>query len=406
MSEQRLTIARMGWRGEGIADGRDGPVFVAYTLPGEVVTAEVDGERGTLRRVETASPERVVAFCKHFGSCGGCQLQHWTDDAYRTWKRGQVRQAFAKRKLDVKIADLIDGHGEGRRRISLHVRRNGPHVTAGFMAARSHTPHDIDHCPILVSALQKAPDLARAIGAVLGDCDVAITATDVGLDAVAKAERKIVAQELAKLAALAERLGLARFAVNGEVITTRVAPAVMMGKVLVQIPPGSFLQATTRGEAVLADLVMQAAGKAKSIADLFSGCGPFALRLAEKSKVQAFDSDRPAIAALQAAVRGVQGLKPVTATVRDLMREPLVGGELKDFDTVVFDPPRAGAEAQARQLAKSKVKTVIAVSCDPTTLARDAEILIGGGYKLETITAVDQFKWTSHVETVAVFRKA
>ena len=161
MSEQRLTIARMGWRGEGIADGRDGPVFVAYALPGEVVTAEVDGERGTLRRVETASPERVVAFCKHFGSCGGCQLQHWTDDAYRTWKRGQVRQAFAKRKLDVKIADLIDGHGEGRRRISLHVRRNGPHVTAGFMAARSHTPHDIDHCPILVSALQKAPDRSR-----------------------------------------------------------------------------------------------------------------------------------------------------------------------------------------------------------------------------------------------------
>ena len=161
MSEQRLTIARMGWRGEGIADGRDGPVFVAYALPGEVVTAEVDGERGTLRRVETASPERVVAFCKHFGSCGGCQLQHWTDDAYRTWKRGQVRQAFAKRKLDLKITDLIDAHGDGRRRISLHVRRKDGVVTAGFMAARSHTLHDIDRCPILLPALQTRSEERR-----------------------------------------------------------------------------------------------------------------------------------------------------------------------------------------------------------------------------------------------------
>ena len=192
---------------------------------------------------------------------------------------------------------------------------------------------------------------------------------------------------------------------NAEVIATRHPPVVVLGKAAVVVPPGSFLQATAAGETALAALVMESLGRAKSVADLFCGCGPFALRMAERVKVEAFDSDRAAIAALSTAVKNTPGLKPVTATVRDLFREPVVANELKDFDTVVFDPPRAGAEAQAKQLAKSKVKTVIAVSCDPQTLARDAEILVGGGYALDRITAVDQFKWSSHVETVAVFRK-
>ena len=403
MTEKRLTIARMGWRGEGVADG---PVYVAYALPGETVTADVEGERGVLRAVETPSPERVAAFCRHFGSCGGCQLQHWAEPAYSTWKADQVVQAFAKRGLTVKVAALIDAHGAGRRRVSLHGRRKEGVATAGFMAARSHALHDLDCCPILVPALRDAPGLARAVAAVLGDCDVAISATDGGLDVSIKAERKVVVAEHAKLAALADRLDTARLAVNGEVIVTRRAPTVAMGKAKVAIPSGSFLQATAEGEQALADLVLGGLRKAKSVADLFCGCGPFTFRLAEHARVQAFDSDRPAIAALQAAARMTQGLKPIAAAVRDLMREPLVAGELKDFDTVVFDPPRAGAEAQAKQLARSKVKTVIAVSCDPATLARDAEILAGGGYRLETITAVDQFKWSSHVETVAVFRKA
>ena len=152
-------------------------------------------------------------------------------------------------------------------------------------------------------------------------------------------------------------------------------------------------------------MVCDGLGKAKSVADLFSGCGPFTFRIAERARVRAFDSDRPAIAALIAAQRTASGLKPVSAEARDLFRAPLVASELKDYDTVVFDPPRAGAEAQAKQLARSQVKTVIAVSCDPVTLARDAAILVGGGYALEAVTAVDQFKWTAHVETVAIFRR-
>ncbi len=402
MTERRLVIARLGFRGEGVADG---PVYVAGSLPGETVLADVEGERGVLKAVVTASPQRIAAFCKHYGQCGGCQLQHWEVTAYRQWKADQVVQAFARRGIEIATPELIDAHGDGRRRVSLHVRKKDGVVTAGFMAARSHRLHDLDACPIVVPALAGSPEMARVIGGVLGDCDVALTATDAGLDCAIRAERKVVEQEYAKLARLAEQLAVSRFTVNGETIVTKIQPALVIGKARVPLPPASFLQATAKGEAVLAALVLDGLGKAKSVADLFCGVGPFALRIAERVKVQAFDSDRPAIAALQAAVRKADGMKPVTSAVRDLMKEPLVSGELKDFDTVVFDPPRAGAEAQARQLAKSQVKTAIAVSCDPATLARDAEILIAAGFKLKTITAVDQFKWSSHVETVAVFAR-
>ena len=180
-------------------------------------------------------------------------------------------------------------------------------------------------------------------------------------------------------------------------------PVVSIGKALVRVPPGSFLQATKAGEEALANLVLASLGRSKSVADLFCGVGPFALRIAERAKVTAIDSDKPAITSLAQAARLTTGLRPLKAEVRDLMREPLVASELKEFDTVVFDPPRAGAEAQARQLAKSTVKTIVAVSCDPATFARDAEILVGGGYKQKSLTAVDQFKWTSHVEIVGTF---
>lgn len=403
MTEQRLKIERLGFRGEGVAEG---PIYVAGTLPGETILADIDGERGILKAVEIASPQRAAPFCKHYGQCGGCQLQHWDEAAYRQWKADQVVQAFKRCGVEIATPPLIDAHGEGRRRVSLHVRKSGSLVTAGFMAARSHRLHDIDTCPILVPALANAMEAARAIGAVLGDCDVALTATDGGLDCGVRAERQVVAQEHAKLARLAGELAVSRFTVNGETIVTRAQPVLTIGKARVPVPPASFLQATRQGEEALARLVLEGLGKARSVADLFCGIGPFALRIAERLKVQAFDSDKPAIAALQVAVRATQGLKPLTSEVRDLMKAPLVSGELKDFDTVVFDPPRAGAEAQARQLAKSEVKTAIAVSCDPVTLARDAAILVEGGFVLKAITAVDQFKWSSHVETVAVFQRS
>jgi 23S rRNA (uracil1939-C5)-methyltransferase len=234
---------------------------------------------------------------------------------------------------------------------------------------------------------------------------VAVTATLTGLDVSVRAERKILAREHANLAGFLGALKLARLSVNGEVIATAVPPRLRIGRAEVALPPGGFLQATALGEETLAELVLAGVGKAKSVADLFCGIGPFALRLAERARVEAHDSDRAAIAALGAAQRATPGLKPVTTAVRDLFREPLVPNEMKQFDAVVFDPPRAGAEAQAKQLARSSVAAVVAVSCDAGSFARDAAILAAGGYRLTRLTAVDQFKHSSHVEIVALFTR-
>ncbi len=405
MIERRLEITGLGRRAEGLAMDEGQAFFVPYALPGETVAAAVDGERTSILRIEKASSERVQPFCPYFGACGGCQLQHWNGKPYGVWKRGLVETALRRRHIGTPVAGLVDAHGLGRRRVSIHVRRKDAQVTAGFMQMRTHALVDIERCPILVPALKNAMPIARALGAKFGDCDVALTATDGGVDASVKAERKIVERESPKLAGLAEALDLARFTVNGDVIVTRRAPSLKIGRCDVVLPPVSFLQATAAGEACLAECVIAAIGKAKSVGDLFCGLGPFTLRLAETTRVAALDNDKTAIAALTQAIRATPGLKPVETAVRDLYREPLVANELKSFDAIVFDPPRSGAEAQARQIAKSNVKIIVAVSCDPITLARDAEILIGGGYRLEAVTPIDQFKWTSHVESVAVFNR-
>jgi 23S rRNA (uracil1939-C5)-methyltransferase len=405
MTETVLSIVDVGRRGEGIGHVNERAVFVPGTLPGEEVRAQGEGERLALSDVVKPSPDRVTPFCRHYGRCGGCQLQHWREEPYQAWKKGLVEQALAAKGITAAVRTLIDAHGAGRRRVILHARKRGQEVTAGYMEARSHNLLDIDVCPILDPALERSFDIARALAAKLADCDVAVTVTRSGLDVSVKAERSIVVQEHAKLAALVNELKLARLSVNGEVMATAIPPRLLIGRAEVVLPPGGFLQATQAGEDALASLVIAGVGKAKQVADLFCGVGPFALRLAEKAKVEAYDSDRAAIAALNAAVKTTSGLKPVMAAARDLFREPLVPNEMKTFDAVVFDPPRAGAEAQAKQLARSKVKTVVAVSCDVQSFARDAAILIEGGYALKDIAAVDQFKWSSHVEMVAVFAR-
>jgi 23S rRNA (uracil1939-C5)-methyltransferase len=389
-----VTIESLNWRGEGVS----GEKIFRHVLPGEVVD-------DTTGRVVQSSPERINAFCKYYARCGGCQLQHWEMGAYQTWKMNLITTALAKRGIDASVSKIIDAHGVGRRRVSLHVRKRDGVVTAGFMAPRSHDLIDIDQCPILTPALDSATTIARRLGSRLGDCDVALTAADNGLDVAVKVERKVAEEQLPKLAGLVGELKLLRLTVNGSLVATQGTPTIAMGKGLVQLPAGSFLQATQQGEETLSARVLEVLGKSKSVADLFCGIGPFALRIANHAKVLAVDTDKPAINALAQAVRVTPGIKPLRTEVRDLMREPVVVSELKEFDAVVFDPPRAGAEAQAKQLAKSAVKTVVAVSCDPASFARDAEILVSGGYKLKSLTAVDQFKYTSHVETVGVFSR-
>jgi 23S rRNA (uracil1939-C5)-methyltransferase len=412
MSE-RLVMARLGARGDGIADTPAGAVYVPYTLPGE--TVEVDAwpghpDRRHLIKVDAASPERIAPICPHFGICGGCALQHLATARYRDWKRALVTQALAQADINAPVDDLIDAHGEGRRRAVFHARRGVRDVLeVGFAALRAHHVVAIDRCPILAPGLDGAIESAWAIAEILAGerkpLDIQVTASDAGLDVDVRGSGPLTAARMGELARVAERRRLARLTRHGEIVAQRAVPTTKMGRAQVVLPPGAFLQATAAGEAALARLVDAYCEGARTVADLFAGIGPFVLRLAERARVTAADNDADAIAALARAAAGTQGLKPIEAIERDLFRRPFAPAELKRFDAVVFDPPRQGAEAQARMLAASAVPTVVAVSCNPATFARDARILVDGGYRLMRVTPVDQFLYSAHVELVARFQR-
>ena len=412
MAEQ-IAIARIGHRGDGVADTPAGPIYVPYTRPGETVEVEPwpgHPDRRHLIRVDVASAERIAPVCPHFGTCGGCALQHWSAARYRDWKRALVVEALAQAGLDAPVAGLIDAHGEGRRRAVFHARR-GTHdvLEVGFAALRAHHLVAIDRCPVLAPALAGSIEAAWAIAETLErekkPLDIQVTATDAGLDVDVRGSGPLTAARGGELARIAERHRLARLTRHGELVSQRAPPAVTIGRARVLLPPGAFLQATAAGEAALAALVAAHCEGAGRIADLFAGVGPFALRLAEHGRVTAADNDSEAVAALKRAAAATQGLKPVETQLRDLYRRPFVPVELKGFDAVVFDPPRQGAQSQARELAASAVPRVVAVSCNPATFARDARILVDGGYRLAAVTPVDQFLYSAHVELVARFER-
>jgi 23S rRNA (uracil1939-C5)-methyltransferase len=410
---EQLTINRLGHRGDGIADTAGGPAFVPYTLPGETVTIEpVAGhpDRRHLVHVDKASHERAAPVCKHFTHCGGCAMQHWSLAEYHLWKRGLVVEALNDAGVIAPVAPLIDAHGQGRRRATLHARRGTRDVLeVGFTAPRAHHIVAIDRCPILAPGLEDAIPAAWAIAEILKPTnkplDIQVTATDSGMDVDVRGSGALSSGRTTALAGIAAKYKLARITRHGELVAQGAQPLLKIDRVLVPLPPGAFLQATAEGEATLARLVLDHVGGAKRIADLFCGIGTFALRLAERAQVTAADSDAAAVKALAQAAAKTGGLKPVDAQARDLFRRPLMAAELKGFDAAVFDPPRQGAEAQTRELVKSTVPVVVAVSCDAATFARDARILIDGGYRLVGVTPVDQFRYSFHIEVVAKFER-
>ncbi|MFO1114869.1 MAG: RNA methyltransferase [Beijerinckiaceae bacterium] len=406
----RLKIERLGARGEGVARVSRGLVFVPYALAGETILAEVDGERGKLVELIEASPDRVAPFCRYYGECGGCAVQTLRSPAYLAWKRSIVLDAMRNAAVEAPVQDIVDAHGAGRRRVVFHARSafRGPRV--GFMRARAHEIVEIDACPLLAPALQNAPaiaaEIARHLDALGKPLDIAVTATDGGLDIDLRGCGPLEFALSQKLVALATDRDLARISNHGVAIIERRQPHLALGRADLVLPAGAFLQATTEGEQALAALVLGEVAGFGKIADLFSGVGTFALRLAATAEVHAVEHDGAALAALSRAARNTHGLKRVTTETRDLFRRPLQRAELAAFDAVVFDPPRAGAEAQAQELAASDVPLVIGVSCNAQTFARDAKLLVDGGYALERVTPVDQFRHSPHVELVGVFRRA
>jgi 23S rRNA (uracil1939-C5)-methyltransferase len=408
---EHFIIDHVGHRGDGVAYVGGQTLFVPYALGSETIEAgPVEGhpDRRQLLHVESPSAQRIAPFCRYFGACGGCAIQHWQPEAYRAWKRQIVVDTLTHAHIECPVDDLVDAHGAGRRRITAHARRGSDgELRVGFAAANSHAIIAIEDCPILDPGLHGALDAARALAEVLKPTtkplDIQATATNGGLDVDVRGSGPLPSPLIATLSAVAEQHRLARLTRHGELVLMRTPPVVNIGTAQVTLPPGSFLQATTAGEEALAAQVVRHCRGAKHIADLFCGVGPFALRLATRARISAFDSDAGAVMALQKAATSTSGLKPIKAEARDLFRRPLMPQELRDYDAIVFDPPRQGAQAQVQQLAKSKIPVVVAVSCNAATFVRDARILIDGGYRIESVTPVDQFRHTPHVELIARF---
>ncbi|WP_299846631.1 class I SAM-dependent RNA methyltransferase [uncultured Roseovarius sp.] len=400
----RHTIVRLGQQGDGIADG---PVYAPMTLPGEVVTGDLDGNRLNNIKVEKPSPDRVAAPCRHFRSCGGCQLQHASDRFLADWKVEIVASALAAHGLEAEFLPISTSPQRSRRRATFAARRTKKGAMAGFHAKVSDVIIEVPDCQLLHPDLMTALPVAQALAMVgasrKNGINVASTLSLNGLDLAVSNGKPLDRQLRIELAALADTHGLARLAWDDEIIVTRHVPEQLFGKSQVQPPPGSFLQATTEGQAALLAEVEKITRGARRIGDLFAGCGTFSLHLAQNAEVHAVEGEAEMIAALDAGWRKTPTLKPVTHEVRDLFRRPLMPDELERFDAVVIDPPRAGAQAQTAELCHAAIPTIAYVSCNPTSFARDASSLVAQGYELGPVRVVDQFRWSTHVELVAEF---
>lgn len=406
----RFTITRLGSQGDGVAETETGELFIPFTLPGETVTAAREKDRATLMSVLETSPLRIDPACRHFTECGGCAIQHLEAEAYHRWKRDKVAHALNSKGISCDIGALVPCAPQTRRRVVFTARRSEAGMLLGFVRALSSEIISIEECPIslpeIVAKLDRLRALAELVCATTKSFRMTVTATGSGLDVAVHECGKLGENQRRVASNFVIAQGLARLSIDGEIIIEPKKPVVTFGSVAVAVPPGAFLQATEAAEQAMADIVGRHLARARKLADLFAGCGSFALRLAARSEVHAVEGDAAALLALDRAFRFASGLKRVTSERRDLFRRPLTFKELNAFDGVVFDPPRAGAEDQSKQIARSDVPLVAAVSCNPVTLARDLRILVDGGYALKSVTPIDQFLWSPHVEAVALLEKA
>ncbi|WP_439119336.1 class I SAM-dependent RNA methyltransferase [Marivita sp.] len=401
-----VKIKRLGHLGDGIADG---PIYAAGALPGEVVSGTLDGEHLRDPKIDTPSDMRVKPPCSHAKSCGGCQLQHASDAFVADWKRDVVRQALAAHGIAVDLELPNTSPQQSRRRAAFSVRRTKKGALAGFHVKSSDTIISVPKCQLVHPDLTAALPMLEGLGILgasrKGELSVLVTRTDTGLDVAVTGGKEMDLDLHQALSDLAREYDLARITWDDEIALQRRAPVLRLGPADITPPPGAFLQATKDGETALIDAVKQALFGAKRVIDLFAGCGTFALPLAKDAMVHAVEGEREMIRALDHGWRNADGLKRITHEVRDLFRNPLQPEELAKYDAVVIDPPRAGAASQVAELAQSKVPKIAHVSCNPATFARDTATLIRAGYDLEWVKVVDQFRWSTHVELVALLRR-
>ena len=395
-----VTITRLGHHGDGIADG---PIYVPLTLPGEVVSGEVSGDRMTSPAIVTPSADRVKPPCPHYKSCGGCGLMHAADPFVAAFKTGIVTKALAAHGLSSEIRPILTSAPRTRRRATLSGTRTKKGALVGFHARKSDTIVPIRDCfllsPALLETLPALEQITRLGASRSATLSFAVTLTETGTDLRVDGGKPLDGPLRAALPQFAS--SFARLSWGDEPVFADGTPTLQIGPARVSPPPGAFLQATTDGEAALQDAVAEATQTATNIADLFCGLGTFALPLAQSTPVHAIEAAADLLHALNIATNHATGLKPLTTEKRDLFRRPLLPDELAKFDALVIDPPRAGAEAQMVEIAKAPVARIAMVSCNPATFARDTTILINAGYSLDWVQPVDQFRWSAHVELAA-----
>lgn len=409
-----LTMQNMASLGEAIETSGENPIYVRFALPNEKVKVEVAAGRGNLLEVIAPSPDRIAPICPHFAVCGGCALQHWAEPKVLEWKADLITRALSRAEIAIPKASVSvnAAWGSGRRRAKFTARRENGQVLLGFMGQKSNSLVDIQACAILTpnlqTALPKLRDLAKALIAEAHELTLNITDSASGLDVDIvglKQIEKYGRQELEKLARVSETAGLARLTLAGHNAFVQAAPYVIIGDVLVDIPANSFLQASENCEGQLAEMVTKWAKGKKRIADLFCGIGTFALRLKKTAEVTAYEMHQESVFALNVAAKKAAGGHTLKAFSRDLFRVPVAPLELKNIDMVVLNPARQGAEAQCKQLVRAKTNEIAYISCDPTSFARDAKILIDGGFELKEIHGFDQFRFSPHVELAARFMR-
>ena len=405
-----VVIERLGSKGDGQVRIDGEWVSVPRALPGEEVRIAVEGDRARLLEVVTPSPDRQIPPCPHYSACGGCSLQHLAEGPYRAFKRALVVNALKARGLEPVVEDTWVTPPGSRRRVTLAARRTKTALQLGFHARRSHDIVDITACPVaspeIVRKLSALKELAGPLAPLKGEMDMRVTAAPNGLDLHISGVATFAApHDIMMAGAKALAAGFIRVSIGNDVPLAQAAPEIQVGRAVLRPPPGGFLQASAEAETFMASLVRQHLKFALEVADLFSGCGTFALRLAEEARVHAAEGSAEAIEALEASARAASGLKPVSAEVRDLFRNPVPAQALSRFQGLVLNPPRAGAAKQVAEIANSGVRRVAYISCDPGTLARDLKVLIDAGYRIVLVQPVDQFLWSAHIETVVLLER-
>ena len=419
-----LTIARMGSAGDGVAETPDGALHIPGALPGEVVRARpTSRDKAVLEAVLTASPDRVAPPCAHVAEgCGGCALQHWDLGAQARWKRQRLAEALARAGFpDAEVAETVETPPASRRRADLALKRAPDGAVAiGFHARGASDVLDLREChvlePALVALLPPLRALLKRLPALARDGSAVVNLLDSGPDLLLRTDKPLDATGRRLLAAFGQALGIPRIAwaqgsKPGEGVEETAAQSgpvrLMLGAIEVAPPPGAFLQASRAGEAAIIAAVL-AGMPAKlparpHILDLYAGIGTLSFPLAARGRVTAAEGSAAAAAALEAAAN--KAVARVKAVRRDLARQPYLPAELKAFDAVVLDPPYSGAAEQVAQIARSTLRHVVYVSCNPVALARDAAVLRGAGFAVTSATPVDQFRWSSHLESVVHFAR-